>query len=198
MDLADQYTKISIRFPSTGFASNHHIWKWKVKVKSLSCVRLFATPWTVAHQPPPSMEISRQEYWSGLPFPSPGDVPNPGIEPMSPTLQADTLAPEPPGKPSSVHMRESFIFSTYESLVRYIYLQNTSPIPWLVFSLSSCLFPFLLILTQRSLLTAWERLLPTSMPQMEFDILVLTFQAMIQNLQTGLQTGAQHTTLPTV
>ena len=46
-------------------------WKWKVKVKSLSRVRLFATPWTVAYQPPPSMEFSRQKYWSGLPLPSP-------------------------------------------------------------------------------------------------------------------------------
>ena len=51
--------------------------------KSLSCVRLFATPWTVAYQAPPSMGLSRQEYWSGLPFPFPGDLPNPGIEPGS-------------------------------------------------------------------------------------------------------------------
>ena len=71
----------------------------KVKVKSLSHVRLFATPWTVAHQAPPSMGFSRQEYWSGLPFPSPGDLPDPGIEPGSPTLQADALTSEPPGKP---------------------------------------------------------------------------------------------------
>ena len=71
----------------------------KVKVKSLSHVRFFATPWTVAHQAPPSMEFSRQEYWSGLPFPSPGDLPNPGIEPRSPALQTDTLLSEPPGKP---------------------------------------------------------------------------------------------------
>ena len=56
----------------------------KVKVKSLSRVRLFATPRTVAHQSPPSVEFSRQEYWSGLPFPSPGDLPNSGIEPRSP------------------------------------------------------------------------------------------------------------------
>ena len=64
--------------------------------KKLSHVRLFATPWTVAHQAPPSMGFSRQEYWSGWPFPSPGDLPNPGIEPMSPTLQADALTSEPP------------------------------------------------------------------------------------------------------
>ena len=59
------------------------------KVKSLSRVWLFVTPWTVAYQDPPSMEFSRQEYWSGLPFPSPGYLPNPGIEPESPSLQAD-------------------------------------------------------------------------------------------------------------
>ena len=56
-------------------------------------------PWTVAQQAPLSMRFSRQEYWSGLPFPSPGNLPNPGIEPRSPTLQADTLTSEPPGKP---------------------------------------------------------------------------------------------------
>ena len=48
-------------------------WKWKVKVKSLSCVRLFATPWTAAYQAPPPMGFFRQEYWSGLPLPSPRD-----------------------------------------------------------------------------------------------------------------------------
>ena len=66
------------------------------EVKSLSHVRLFATPWTS-----PSMEFSRQEYWSGLPFPSPGDLPDPGIEPRSPALEADTLTSEPPGKPDN-------------------------------------------------------------------------------------------------
>ena len=60
--------------------------EWKIKVKSLSHVRLFATPWTVAYQAPPSMGFSRQEYWSGLPFLSPRDLPNPGIEPRSPAL----------------------------------------------------------------------------------------------------------------
>ena len=56
------------------------------KVKSLSRVRLFATPWTVAYQAPPSMEFTRQKYWSGLPFPSAGDLPHPWIKPGSPTL----------------------------------------------------------------------------------------------------------------
>ena len=74
-------------------------------MKSLSRVRLFATPWSVAHQAPPSMEFSRQQYWSGLPFPSPGDLPDQGIEPGSPALQADALPSEPPGKPAQDGMR---------------------------------------------------------------------------------------------
>ena len=69
-----------------------------MKVKSLSCVQLFVTPWTLAYQASPSMGFSRQEYRSGLPFPPPGDLPDPGIEPRSPTLQADALWSELPGK----------------------------------------------------------------------------------------------------
>ena len=69
------------------------------EVKSLSRIWLFATPWTIACKTPLSMEFSRQEYWSGLPFPFPGDLPDPGIEPRSPALQADALLSEPPGKP---------------------------------------------------------------------------------------------------
>ena len=72
--------------------------KVKVKVKSLSHVWLFETPLTVAHQAPLSMGFSRQEHWSGLPFPSPGDLPDPGIEPGYHTLQADALPSETPGK----------------------------------------------------------------------------------------------------
>ena len=60
--------------------------KLRSEVKLLSCVRLVATPWTIASHTPPSMGFSRQEYWSGLPFPSPEDLPNPGIEPGSPAL----------------------------------------------------------------------------------------------------------------
>ena len=66
-------------------------------MKSLSRVRLFVTPWTVAYQALPSMGFSRQESWNGLPFPSPGDLPDPGIKPRSPALQADALPSEPPG-----------------------------------------------------------------------------------------------------
>ena len=68
-----------------------------LKVKSLSRVRLFATPWTIAYQASPSMGFSRQEYWNGLPFPSPGDLPDPGIKPGSPALEADALTSEHPG-----------------------------------------------------------------------------------------------------
>ena len=64
-----------------------------------SCVRLFVTPWTVASQAPLSMGFSRQEYWSRVSCPSPGDLPDPGIEPRSPALQADSLKPDSPGKP---------------------------------------------------------------------------------------------------
>ena len=73
------------------------LYNWSGKVKSLSHVRFFATSWTVACQAPPFMAFSRQEYWSGLPFPSPGYLPDPGIEPRS-ALQADALPSEAPEK----------------------------------------------------------------------------------------------------
>ena len=79
-----------------------------MKVKSLSHVRLFAAPRTVAHQAPPSMGFSRQEYWSGLPFPSPVELPNPGIKPKSPALQANALTSEPPGKPTLFNVQCSY------------------------------------------------------------------------------------------
>ena len=59
------------------------------------------TPWTISHQPPLSMGFSRQEYWSGLPFPFPGDLLDPGIKPVSPALQADSIPTEPQGKPDA-------------------------------------------------------------------------------------------------
>ena len=72
-------------------------------MKSLSHVQLSVTPWTVALQAPPSMEFSRQEYWSGSPFPSPEDLPDPGIEPGSLASQADALPSKPP---KSVHQEK--------------------------------------------------------------------------------------------
>ena len=68
-------------------------------IQLLSRVPLFETPWTVGHMAPLSMGFSRQEYWSGLPCPPPGDFPNQGIEPRFPALRADSLPSEPPGKP---------------------------------------------------------------------------------------------------
>ena len=114
------------------------------EVKSFSHVQLFATPWTVAHQAPLSMGLSRQEYWSGLPFPSPGDLPDPGIEPRSPALQTDTLLSEPPGKPAGailsfiskdgegrwllkVFPEERGHFSPRNSLVSMVYRFTTLP-----------------------------------------------------------------------
>ena len=72
---------------------------FKVKVKSLSRVRLFVTLWTVARQAPLSMEFHRQGYWSGLPFPTLGHLPNPGIKLVSPALAGGSFATEQPGKP---------------------------------------------------------------------------------------------------
>ena len=82
----------------------------------LSRAGLFVTLWTVAHQAPLSMGFFRQEYWSGLPVPSPGDLLNPGIEPESPSLQADSLPSEPPGKtkPSKGHIFKNFFYYHFE------------------------------------------------------------------------------------
>ena len=98
----DQNSLIHNKNSYSSFLIFHVFPYMKVKVKLLSRVRLFVTPWTVAHQARPSMGFSRQEYWSGVPFPSPGDHPDPGIEPRSPALQADALTSEPPGKPCIV------------------------------------------------------------------------------------------------
>ena len=73
--------------------------KKKKKWKSLSRIQLFVTLWTLARQAPLSMEFSRQGNWNGLPFPFPGDLPNPGIKPRSPTLRISSLPSEPPEKP---------------------------------------------------------------------------------------------------
>ena len=78
------------------------------KCQSLSRARLFVTPQTAAHQAPLSMRFSRQEYWSGLPFPSPGDISNPGIKPGSPALQADSLLTELQGKPILQQINQKF------------------------------------------------------------------------------------------
>ena len=71
-------------------------------LSSFGCLKLFVVPRTVVGQAPLSMGFSWQEYWSGLPFPSPGDLSDPGIKPGSPALQADSLPSKPPGKPYSI------------------------------------------------------------------------------------------------
>ena len=72
-----------------------------VVVQLLNLVHLFVTPWTIALQAPLSIGFSRQEYWSGLPFPPPGDLPNPGMKPKSPALAGRFFTAGPPGKPSN-------------------------------------------------------------------------------------------------
>ena len=102
----------------------------------LSHVKLFATPWTVAHQDPMSLGFSRQEYWTGLPCPPPGDPPNPGIEPApnhafcAPTLQADCLPAEPLGKPLLLVFTYSLIFHStlYRILVEFTFRH----LPWFI------------------------------------------------------------------
>ena len=98
--VAPQFAKPSLLTVSLGHSDRQpcKVDRRSEEVKSLSRVRLFVTPWTVACQAPLSMGFSRQEYWSGLPFPSPEDLPNPGTEPASPAFQADALSSEPPGK----------------------------------------------------------------------------------------------------
>ena len=102
-------------------------------MKSFSHVQLFAIPWTAVYQASLSMGFSRQEDWSGLPFPSPGDLPDPGIEPRSPALQADALTSEPPGKPKIVFV------------VAYFYSELKIPYVSLHTVLSSVFYSFLYI-----------------------------------------------------
>ena len=88
-----------------------------VCVQSFGPVQLFATPWTVADQAPPSMEFFRQEYWSGLPFPSPGDLPNPGIKPPTPALAGGFFA-------TSTTLEAPYFFCTF-SLLLNVYNKST-------------------------------------------------------------------------
>ena len=96
----------------------------------LSCVPLVVTPWTVVYQASLSMGFSRQEYWSGLPFPSPGDHPDPGIEPRSPALQADTLPSEPPENPTikkaECQIIDAFELWCWRRLLRVLWIARRS------------------------------------------------------------------------
>ena len=90
---------------------NHVIGESKSESEVAQSCPTLCDPWTVAHQAPLSMGFSRKEYWSGLPFPSPGDLPNPGIESGSPTLQADALTSDPPGKPQNTYTQQILRFT---------------------------------------------------------------------------------------
>ena len=110
--------------------------------QSHSCVQLVATPQTVAHQAPLSMEFSRQEYGCGLPFPSPEDLPNPGIKPGSPALQADSLPSEPLGKPQTLSHVHTFTHNCQMHKIQYIHnffsLEFYLPLKKSVVSLALC------------------------------------------------------------
>ena len=97
------------------------------KIKSLHHVQLFAIPWTVAYQAPPSMGFPRQEYWSGLPFPSPEYLPNPGIEPRSPAMEADALTSEPPGKPNIQYSFVNYSYNAVHYIPEFIFNSKYAP-----------------------------------------------------------------------
>ena len=113
----------------------------------LSYFWLFVTPWTVAHQAPLSMRFPRRECWSGLPFPSPGDLPDSGIEPGSPTLQTDFIPPEPPGKPPMTSY--TFSLSYFPSVMWYpsYYFLTISFMFYHIFLEIYCICSFLLKIT---------------------------------------------------
>ena len=108
---------------------NHDHFAW-----ALSCVWLFVTPWTVGHQAPLSLGFSRQEYWSALPFPHPGDLPDPGMEPMfpvSPTLQVDSLPLSHQGTPSLESRKMSRLFQSILVHNNFVFIVKISQKEWL-------------------------------------------------------------------
>ena len=117
----------SVFCASGAFPYLTNIWSlFKVKVKTLSGARLFATMWTVAFQAPLATGLSRWEYWSGVPLPSPGDLPNPGIQPGSPPLQADSAVRATRESQSSLR----FLLNVISSLLSWY-----SQAKWGVFNL---------------------------------------------------------------
>ena len=108
----------------------HRLIITKICVQSLSCVQLFATPWTIARQAPLSMEFSRQGYWSRLPFPTPGDLPDPGIKPAALALAGRFFTTETPGKPNHSELgvtKDYVLMDTGSCLFLFVFL-------WLKFS----------------------------------------------------------------
>ena len=103
-----------------------------VKVLVTQSCPTLCDPWTMACQAPLSMEFSRQEYWSGLPLPSPGDLPDLGIKPRSPALQADSLPSEPPGKPMNVQQKPLYV--SENAITRgFLNLNLNFTLCWLVY-----------------------------------------------------------------
>ena len=100
------YKYICFFSPESFESELYTVWYFESEVTQ-SCPTL-CDPWTVVGQAPPSMGFSRREYWTGLPFPSPGDLPDSGIKPRSPALQADSLPSEPPGNPVWYFTRKQF------------------------------------------------------------------------------------------
>ena len=110
--------------------NNSHLTDWE-PVKLLSRVWLFGIPWTVAYQTPPPREFSKQGYWSGLPFLSPGNLPDPGIKPRSPALQADVLPSEPQGKLDRLRSQWQHTWSHHAQLITEPF-HAPKPVPFTV------------------------------------------------------------------
>ena len=124
----------------------------ELKWKSLSYVWLFSIPWMVAYQAPLSMELTRQEFWSGLPFPPPGDFPHPGMEPRYPALQADSLLFDPPGL---FYYRFVFSFPLYNTR-SFSEFRQVLPADISSASLKSCLIAASIIFTPLIFLALWK------------------------------------------
>ena len=115
-----------------------------------------AAPWTAACQAPLLMGFSKQRYWSGLPFPSPGDLPDPGIKPWTPTLQADSLPAELPGK----HIKEKYKGWDKHINKRLIFSSHTPAIPWTLMGLKVCSLSSLGWELLGEIEAAWHRIYP--------------------------------------
>ena len=136
------------------YFSNHFTCMWAL-LSHFSHVQLFVTPWTVARQVPLSMGFSRQEHWSGLPFPSPGDLPDPGVEPRSPALQTDSLPAEPQRSP-----QEYYHWSWFKLISPVLHLLNPKHIHPLEHEWD---IAFVVILSVRAWVEkrGWQWLVPT-------------------------------------
>ena len=147
------------------------------EVKSLSRVWLFATPWIVAYQALPSMGFSRQEYWNGLPFSSPGDLPNPGIEPGSPALQTDALLSEPPGKQwyctlNRLQCKSNFYMNwETKNLCNLLYFSNLEQSPHYLRGTPACI------------LVLFHKMKVKTGKQMSFNFMNTFYQISLQHLK---------------